>query len=321
MKPNVAKKVSIVLPVYNEEGNVESLYKELRETMRKQDKDYEIIFVDDCSYDNTFEMLQKIFKKDEHVQVISLMGNQGKAVALNSGLKHVTGDIIVIMDGDGQHNPEDIPRFIKAIDKGFDVASGWKQEDPGRSKFKSRLHGSINKALGKIMGVKMKYFGVAMKAYKKGVAERLELTGDLHRFAGALIYYEGINIKEIPISIRPRKEGVSKYRFGKIVGKVFLDVILVKFLTKYSKTPFRIFGPIGFFFGTLGTIGIAYVAITKYLLGISAFYNISILILSAIGITIGIQFIFFGLIAEMISRIYYTSNNKQFYTLKEHLKR
>ena len=170
------------------------------------------------------------------------------------------------------------------------------------------------------MGVKMKYFGVAMKAYKTGVAQRMELSGDLHRFAGALIYYKGIKIKEIPINIRAREKGVSKYSFGTIVGKVFLDVILIKFLTKYSKTPFRIFGPIGFLFSTLGVLGVGYVAINKYFFGISAFHDTALLILSAIGITIGIQFIFFGLMSEMISRIYYTSNNKYFYTLKEHLK-
>ena len=314
------KSVSIVIPVFNEAGNIKSLYTELDGVMTNQDKEYEIIFVDDCSYDDTFNILSEIFNKDKHVQIVSLMGNQGKAVALNAGLKYSSGDIIVIMDGDGQHNPADIPQFISAISEGYDVASGWKNEDRGRSRFKSALHNTVNKLLGKLMGVKMKYFGVAMKAYKTGVAQRMELSGDLHRFAGALIYYKGIKIKEIPINIRAREKGVSKYSFGTIVGKVFLDVILIKFLTKYSKTPFRIFGPIGFLFSTLGVLGVGYVAINKYFFGISAFHDTALLILSAIGITIGIQFIFFGLMSEMISRIYYTSNNKYFYTLKEHLK-
>jgi len=314
------QKISIIIPVYNEEGNVANLHKELTEVMGLENREYEIIFIDDCSYDKTLDVLREIFNQDKHTQIISLMGNQGKAAALNSGLKHASGDIIIIMDGDGQHNPNDIPQFISAIENGYDVASGWKIEDKGRSKIKSIIHNSINKFIGKIMGVKMKYFGVAMKAYKKNIIDHLELSGDLHRFAGALIYYKGIKIKEIPINIRPRETGVSKYNFNNIVGKVFLDVILVKFLTKYSKTPFRIFGPIGFFFGILGSIGIIYVAITKYLYNIAAFHNISIIIIAAIGITIGIQFIFFGLMAEMISRIYYTSNERGLHTTKEYLK-
>ncbi|KKT79460.1 MAG: Undecaprenyl-phosphate 4-deoxy-4-formamido-L-arabinose transferase [Parcubacteria group bacterium GW2011_GWF2_44_8b] len=317
---NVLKKVSIVIPMHNEEGNAMALYGELKEAMAKENRDYEIIFVDDYSYDNTFKILEDIFKKDKHVQVISLMGNQGKAVALNAGLKHVSGDIVLIMDGDGQHNPAYIPEFISAIQEGYDVASGWKKEDKGRSKFKSILHNNINRIIGKIMGVKMKYFGVAMKAYRKELIQRLELSGDLHRFAGVMVYYKGINIKEIPIKIRARENGSSKYSFGKIVGKVFLDIVLVKFLTKYSRTPFKIFGPIGFILGILGILGVGYIAINKYFFGISAFYDISILLLSAVAIIIGIQFIFFGLIAELISRIYYNPDNKATVLIKTSLK-
>ena len=314
------KKVSIVIPVYNEAGNIIDLFNEIRNTMVKQNRDYEIIFVDDCSDDNSFKILTNIFSKDSCVQVVSLMGNQGKTVALNAGLRCVSGDIVIIIDGDGQHDPAYIPQFVSAIDEGYDVASGWKNEDAGRSRFKSIIHNNINKILGKIIGVKMKYFGAAMKAYKRELIERLELSGDLHRFVGALIYYKGINIKEIPINIRPRKSGVSNYSFGKIVGKVFLDAILVKFLTKYSKTPFRIFGPVGFLFGILGMLGIGYVAVNKYLFGISAFYDTSILIISAIGIITGIQFIFFGLMAEMISRAYYTSEKKTSSLIRTYLK-
>lgn len=320
MQKEGANKISILIPVYNEDGNIVSLYEELTAVMSKLAKDYEIVFVDDCSHDDTFKILAGIFKKDSHVQVISLLGNHGKATALNAGLKYVSGDIVIIMDGDGQHNPEYIPQFISSIEEeDYDLASGWKQTDEGRNGFKSFLHDGINKMIGKIMGVRMRYFGVAMKAYKKNLIQRLELSGDLHRFAGTLVYYKGIRIKEIPMNIRVREKGVSKYSFRKIAGKVFLDIFLIKFLTKYSKAPFRIFGPIGFVFLALGLLGIGYVAVNKYFFGISAFYDVSILIISAIGVTIGIQFIFFGLMSEMIARIYYSSGNKQFYTLKEHL--
>jgi len=123
------KKVSIVIPVYNEAGNIIDLYNEIRNTMVKQNRDYEIIFVDDCSDDNSFKILTNIFSKDSCVQVVSLMGNQGKTVALNAGLRCVSGDIVIIIDGDGQHDPAYIPQFVSAIDEGYDVASGWKNED------------------------------------------------------------------------------------------------------------------------------------------------------------------------------------------------
>ena len=312
-------KISVVLPVYNEEEAIESLYDELKAVLNELHKDYEIIFVDDCSQDNSLNILNKIFKKDNNVQVISLLGNHGQTLALSAGFKNASGDIIIAMDGDGQHNPKYIPEFLAGIEEGYDLVSGWKKEDKTRG-FLSRLSSKIaHKIIAKLSGSSLKYSGATMKAYRKEILKKLELTGDLHRFAGALVEFKGIKIKEIPIEIRKRKSGKSNYTASKTL-QVMLDLILLRFLVKYSKKPFRFFGFLGFLMTLMGFLGLAFVFIEKWFFNISTAGNSSILIMSAIFLIAGIQFIFFGLIAELISRIYYTSNNRDYFIKRYYLK-
>lgn len=313
------KKISIVIPVYNEEENIQNLYQELKAVLDNLNKNYEIIFVDDGSKDHSLPILKKIFTNDQNIEIISLLGNHGQTSALATGFAQTRGDIIIAMDGDGQHNPRYIPDFIAAIEQGFDVASGWKEKNEGAGIIQFFLSNLAHKIIAKISGAKMKYFGATMKAYRKNVLKNLDLAGDLHRFAGALIYYKGIKIKEIPIKIRARKKGKSSYNLGK-TSKVALDLILIRFLVKYSKTPFRIFGLIGVLLILLGIIGIGGVFVAKYGYRQSTASNASVLIISAILSIVGVQFIFFGLMAELISRVYYTSGNKKFYNIKEHWK-
>lgn len=312
------KKISIVIPVYNEEENMRSLYDELKAVLEQINKDYEIIFVDDCSQDKSLAILKDIFQQDEHVQIISLLGNEGQTTALLAGFKQAVGEIILAMDGDGQHDPKYIPQFVAAIEEGNDIASGWKHKDTDQ-RFKSFLSRIAHKIIGQLVGVKMKYFGATMKAYRREILKNLDMSGNLHRFAGALVAYKGIKIKEVPIKIRPRKGGKSNYGFNKIL-KVALDLILIKFLTKYAKTPFRMFASLGVFAIMVGLLGISWVAFDKYILGVSAFYNTATIIVAVAALIIGIQFIFFGLMAEMTSRVYYTSSDRNFYVVKHHLK-
>lgn len=319
MEESRIKKISVVVPVYNEEENIKEFYEELNLALENINKNYEIIFVDDCSEDSSLEILEEIFKKNSRVQVVSLLGNQGQTMALGAGFKVALGDVVVAMDGDGQHDPKYISQFVGYVEEGYDIASGWKRKDKGSNKIKFLLSKIAHKIIGRIMGVRMNYFGATMKAYKSEIVRSLDLSGDFHRFIGALVYYKGIKIKEIPIEIRPRKKGSSNYSFGKIL-KVALDLILLKFLTKYSKMPFRIFGSLGVFFSALGVIGVSYIYILKYAFGQSAAQNVAGLVISAIFFIIGIQFVFFGLMAEMISRIYYTSGNKEFFNIRFHLR-
>lgn len=319
MNSSEVKKVSVVIPVYNEEHNIESLYKELSSVLTGKGKDYEIIFVDDCSRDNSLKIMKRIFASDFKTQIISMLGNQGQTSALQAGFKAASGDAIIAMDGDGQHDPKYIPQFISAIEDEYDMASGWKAKDKSRGSASFLLSSLAHKIIARVVGVKMNYFGATMKAYRSDVLKSLDLSGDLHRFMGALVYFKGIKVKEIPIEIRGRKEGKSNYTFKKII-RVALDLILIRFLTKYSKTPFRIFGTTGMFLSLAGAGGVVYIQVLKYAFGQSAAQNVSGLIISAITFIVGIQFIFFGLMAEMISRTYYTSNNKDFFNIKEHIK-
>jgi glycosyltransferase involved in cell wall biosynthesis len=314
------KKISVVIPVFNEENNIKNLYEELGAALVKINKDYEIIFVDDCSIDSSLDILKGIYDKDNHIEIVSLLGNHGQTIALQAGFKMASGDIIIAMDGDGQHDPVYIPQFVAAIEEGYDMVSGWKSRDESRGALKFFVSKIAHRIIGGVTGVKMNYFGATMKAYRSDILKTFDLSGDLHRFMGALIYFKGIKIKEIPIEIRPRGKGVSNYSFSKI-AKVALDLVLIKFLTRYSKTPFRIFGFLGVFFSTLGILGVSYIYALKYFFSQSAAQNVAGLVISAIFFIVGIQFVFFGLMAEMISRVYYTSNNKEFFSVKEHLKR
>jgi len=313
------QKVSVIIPVYNEERAIESLHEDLTAVLEKINKKYEIIYVDDCSQDNSLNVLNKIFKKDNNVQIISLLGNHGQTLALSAGFKSASGDIVIAMDGDGQHNPKYIPEFIAGIEEGYDLVSGWKKEDKTRNVFSKLSSKIVHKVIGKLSGSSLRYSGATMKAYRKEILKKLELTGDLHRFAGALVEFKGIKVKEIPIQIRQRKAGKSNYTASKFL-QVILDLILLRFIVKYSKKPFRFFGFLGFILDLIGIIGIIFVFIEKWYFHVSTASNSSILILSAIFLIAGIQFIFFGLIAELISRIYYTSNNKDYFIKRYYLK-
>ena len=319
MVGNKVKKISVVIPVYNEENNIKNLYEELKGVLTQLKNDYEIIFIDDCSSDSSLDILKGIFEKDSHVEIVSLLGNHGQTMALKAGFKMASGDAVIAMDGDGQHDPKYITQFVSAIEEGYDIASGWKDKDEGRGRTGFFISKIAHKIIGGVTGVKMNYFGATMKAYRNDILKTLDLSGDLHRFMGALVYYKGIKIKEIPIKIRARKSGSSNYSLTKIM-KVTLDLILIKFLTKYSKAPFRIFGFLGALFGFLGILGVGYIYALKYVFSQSAVQNVAGLVISAIFFIAGIQFVFFGLMAEMISRVYYTSNNKEFFSVKEHLK-
>ena len=310
---------SVVVPVYNEEKVIEDLYAEIKNVLDKLGKSYEIIFVDDCSQDKSLEKLHKIFKKDKNVQVVSLLGNHGQTLALSAGFKNSLGKVIIAMDGDGQHNPKYIPEFAAAIEEGYDLVSGWKKEDKSRSFFSRTSSGIAHRIIARLSGSSLKYSGATMKAYRREILRKLELSGDLHRFAGALVEFKGIKIKEIPIEIRQRKAGKSNYSASKAM-QVILDLILLRFLIKYAKKPFRFFGFLGAMLGVVGFLGVAFVFLQKWIYDISTASNASILVMSAIFLIAGIQFVFFGLIAELISRIYYTTNNKEYFIKRYHLK-
>ncbi|MDD8040027.1 MAG: glycosyltransferase family 2 protein, partial [Acidobacteriota bacterium] len=243
--------VSIVVPFYNEEGNVEEMHRRLKAVLEQTGRTCEIIYVDDGSRDRTYEMLRAIYQRDPAVRVIKLRRNFGQTAGLQAGFDHVRGDIIISMDGDLQHAPEEIPQFLAKIDEGYDIVSGWRVDRKDNALFRKFPSKVANRIMGRLVKVKIHDFGTTYKAYRREVISSIRLFGELHRFIPALISREGFKITEIPISNINRLKGKSNYGISR-VKRVFFDLITVKFMVSFIDRPLQIFGLLGMVFGSAG---------------------------------------------------------------------
>lgn len=290
--------LSVVVPVYNEDNNINPLYREITSSLSSLPKTYEIVFVDDGSNDNTFQVLKEIQERDKRVKIIKFRRNFGKSAALNSAFNFVKGNIIITMDGDLQDNPQEIPSFVDAIEGGSDLVSGWKysRKDPLTKKMPSKL---FNKMTRLLTGVDLHDFNCGFKAYKKEVLDTISLYGEMHRYIPALAAQYGFKITELKVEHRPRSYGKSKYGFSRLI-KGFLDLITVKFLTEYSTRPLHVFGIPGILSLISGVFIGLYLVILKYwkdiMLG-----DRPLLLLSILLIILGLQFVSIGLLGEMIT--------------------
>lgn len=306
--------VSIVVPLYNEEENVEVLHERLKTVLDALGTGYEIIYVDDGSGDNTLSLLEEIQKKDSNVLVLSLRRNFGQTAAFAAGFDFARGDIVITIDGDLQNDPKDIPRLLDAI-KDCDLVSGWrkKRKDPFITR---RLPSMIaNWLISRVTGVKLHDYGCSLKAYRRDVVKNLRLYGEMHRFIPAVASWYGVRVAEIETTHHPRLRGKSKYGISRTI-KVLLDLITVKFLQSFSTKPMQFFGPMGIIFGIIG-FGISlYLSIEKLFSGI----NIGgrpLLLLGALLIIVGVQFVGMGLLGEMLVRVYHESQKKPIYAIKK----
>lgn len=289
--------LSFVIPAKNEAENVTLLYQEIVSQMIKVKKSFEIIFVDDGSSDNTFEVLKKLHLKNENVIVIRHRNWFGKSAALTSGFEVAKGEVIITMDADLQDNPKDIPAFLKKINEGYDLVSGWKKKrhDPFLRVLASRVAHLLVSAF---TSVKLHDLNCGFKAYRSEVVRSLDLYGELYRFIPALVLKEGYKVTEIPVSHRKRLYGKTKYGWGKMI-KGFLDFITVVFLTGYLQRPGHFFGSLGlvsFFFGFLIGLYITYLRITTG----SIQYRHPLLFLGMLLMIVGVQLISTGLLGEMM---------------------
>src|SRR3974390_271035 len=241
---NRAIRYSIVVPLYNEEANVTPLYVRLTQVMEEFDEPYEIVFIDDGSRDDTANILHRISASDSRVRVVMLRRNFGQTAALKAGFDAARGDIIISMDGDLQHDPEEIPAFVAKLEEGYDIVSGWRAQR--RDKWVTRRLPSriANWMMAKLSGVALHDFGTTFKAYRRETIKSIPLYGELHRFIPALAAFSGARIAEIPINNPPRKNGKSNYGLSRTLH-VFLDLLSIKFLLDYSTRPLHFFGPIG----------------------------------------------------------------------------
>lgn len=306
--------ISVVVPLYNEEENVRELHDRLKTVLDLTGREYEILFVDDGSTDRTLEILQEIQAQDNRVIVLSFRRNFGQTAAFAAGFDYASGDVIVTMDGDLQNDPTDIPKFLEVI-KENDVVSGWrkKRKDP----FLSRRLPSMmaNWLISKVTGVKLHDYGCSLKAYRREVIKNLKLYGEMHRFIPAVANLYGVKIAEVETIHHPRLKGKSKYGISRTV-KVVLDLITVKFLLSFSTRPLQFFGPMGLVSGFAGLLISLYLSIEKVLLS-KDIGGRPMLLLGALLIIVGIQFIGMGLLGEMMVRVYHETQKKPIYVIKK----
>ena len=316
---NIKPDVSVVVPLYNEEGNVQELYEELRAVLQGNSIYAEILFINDGSSDQTGELIKEISSRDPKVVVVNFRRNFGQTAAMSAGFDYSRGDIIITMDGDLQNDPADIPKFLDKINEGYDVVTGWrhKRKDPFLNR---RLPSMIaNKVISWITGVKLHDYGCTLKAFRKDVAENIKLYGEMHRFIPAIASAIGISIAEVRVNHRPRQRGKSKYGISRTF-RVILDLITVKFLLSYSHRPLHIFGLIGMLSFSLGTLTAIVLIVQRQFFDIPL-ADRPLFLLAILLVFIGIQFVTFGLISELQIRTYYESQNKPIYYVKEVLGR
>ena len=306
--------VSIVVPVYNEAENVEDLHRQLTAAMTPLGRPYEIIVVDDGSKDATLERLRAIEARDSHLKVLALRRNFGQTAAFSAGFDHATGDVVVTSDGDLQNDPADIPRILEKLDEGFDMVCGWRRDrhDPLSKKIPSFF---ANRLISWATGVKLNDYGCSLKAIRADVVRNLRLYGEMHRFIPAVASWMGVSIAELPVNHRPRTRGTSKYGIGRTL-RVVLDLFTVKFLGAYGTRPSHLFGLWGLILGAAGFGTMAYLAWLR-LFEDTAIGGRPLLLLGAVMFLFGVILIGFGLMAELLVRIYHESQGKPTYFVRE----
>jgi len=292
------RKVSIVVPLHDEEESLPLLVKSIDDVFKSGSDQYDIVFVDDGSTDGSFEVLKNIHAEyGSRISVIRFTRNYGKSAALSVGIKEAKGDIIVTMDADLQDDPTAIPDMLAKLDEGWDLVSGWKKKryDPITFTAPSKLW---NIATSMLSGVKLHDFNCGFKAYRAQAAKSLEIYGDRHRYLPALAHWDGYKVTEVPVPHHARKFGRSKYGFSKFFNGIF-DMLTLLFLKRYLKSPLHFFGMIGLFALLIGTLILGYFGVNWI---VTREMHIRPLILLSLGaLIVGIQFLSFGFLAEMMT--------------------
>jgi glycosyltransferase involved in cell wall biosynthesis len=307
--------LSVVIPMYNEEENVEPLIQEVASVIEGLGKRYEIVVVDDGSGDNTFALLARLCQRQPHLCVVHLKRNFGQTAAIAAGLAYAKGEIVVLMDGDAQNDPADIPALLAELERGNDLVCGWRfnRRDPF---FNRRLPSLIaNRLISWTTQVKLHDYGCTLKVMRKGVAKGLKLYGEMHRFIPAIAYERGARVAELKVNHRPRLRGKSKYGMTRTL-RVALDLLTVKFLISYSTRPSHVFGIVGMASGAAGFLIGLYLTLQKLLYGVDIGAR-PLLLLSVLLIFIGFQFVTMGLLGEMLSRTYHESQDKPVFVVGE----
>lgn len=302
--------LSVVVPLYNEEGNVAELYRKIYEAVQKIGRPFEIIFIDDGSKDGTLEAAKKL----SPLKLISFRKNFGQTAAFDAGFKAAKGEIIITLDGDLQNDPADIPLLLEKMAEGYDVVSGWrhKRQDPWSKKIPSRIANLLRKVL---IHDNIHDSGCSLKAYKRECFTDVDLFGEMHRFIPAILELEGYRVGEVKVTHHPRIHGVTKYNW-KRGFKGFVDMVSIWFWRKYSHRPLHLFGAAGVVLSGLGVTILCWMLVEKLYFGSS----LSERIWPLVGIfftLVGVQLFISGLLADISVRNYYQTRNRMNYNIRE----
>ncbi len=307
--------LSIVVPFYNEGKSVDELYARLTKVLAGLARTYELVFVDDGSRDDTYVRLKALTQKDPKVTVVRLRRNFGQTAGLAAGFDHAEGEIIIAMDGDLQHFPEDIPALLAKIDEGYDIASGWRERRVDNFLLRRLPSMIANWLMAKLSGVKLHDFGTTFKAYRREVLADVDLYGELHRFIPALASWQGVSIAEVPIKNIVRPKGKSNYGLSRTF-RVLMDLLTVKFMISYVARPLHFFGFIGLtLFGVGFAIALA-ITLFYYFGSLVIGEHIGNLIFSMLMMVLGVQLTALGLSLEVSARIYHTTHERHIYAVR-----
>ena len=292
-------KLSIIIPVFNEEGSLRELYYQITNSI-KIFREYEIVFIDDGSSDESNLIIRKMLKQDSKVKLISFFRNFGKSAALSEGFKYASGDVIITMDADLQDDPNEIPALINKLNEGFDLVSGWKRKryDPWTKTFPSKIFNFVTRLL---TGVKIHDFNCGLKAYRKSVVKSIEVFGGRHRYIPALAGQKNFSVTEVVVNHRPRVHGETKYG-GSRIFHGFFDLLTILFLNKYTQQPLHFFGAIGLVTFSIGFFIQLIMLYYKFILLEPFSRHIALLLLGIVFIIVGIQFFSIGLLGEIMAR-------------------
>lgn len=306
--------LSLIIPVYNEERSLPLLFDRLRSALAGQE--HEVIFVNDGSRDGSFAVLRAECQREPRFKAIDFRRNFGQTAAINAGIQHAKGDIIVLMDSDLENDPADIPKLLAKLDEGYDVVSGWRR-DRWQGQFLTRKLPSLlaNKLISSIGGVPLHDYGCTLKAYRRDVIHGVPLYGQMHRFIPVYCSWQGGRVGELPVNYQPRQFGKSNYGLFRTY-KVMLDLLLIKFLDKYMTKPIHFFGGAGFLSFLTAFIAGAVMLYYK-ITGQKDFVQTPLPVITAMFFIMGVIMILMGVLAELVVRTYYESQGKTTFTVRE----
>ena len=320
-----SRDLSIVVPVFNEAENLRPLMAEIVAALAGEAVDYEVIFIDDGSTDDSFDILRQLHQEDERVVAIRFRRNHGQTAAFAAGFKQARGRTILTIDADRQNDPADIPRLMAKLEEGYHVVNGWRQNRQDDFLMRRLPSFLANRLIASLSDVPLRDRGCSLRLFRAEVARELKLYGELHRFIPEMVNFAGFTMAEVPVSHRPRVAGRSKYGISRTF-RVILDLFTILFLRRYSDRPMHLFGTWGILFGSAGAGLGLYLTWLKVWAGIQGgwegFHNTRLserplLLLAVLLVILGVQFLVMGLLAELIVRTYYETQNKNVYHVQE----